>query len=70
MIAPETDQDVYGVNANECGTIGNPAWWSVANNLGNWIITDSHYQGPDFRASTNCFYRNQVWGVRRVLGAN
>lgn len=66
VIAPETDTDNYGDNHQEC----NPGWWTVPNNMGNWIITDSHYQGPDYRAFTNCFYRNQVWGVRRVLGAN
>jgi hypothetical protein len=66
MIAPETDTDDYGDKNGQC----NGEWWSVANNNGNWIITDSHYQGPDYRAFTNCFYRNQVWGVRRVLGAN
>ena len=67
VIAPETDKDVYGSANSQCGTTSNPYWWSVANNVGNWIITDSHYQGPDFRAFTSCFYRNQVWGVRRVL---
>lgn len=68
MIAPQTDTDVAGSALGQCGTASNPDWWSVQNNIGNWIITDSHYQGPDFRAFTNCFYRNQVWGVRRVLG--
>ncbi|MDD3266630.1 MAG: hypothetical protein PHC75_05550, partial [Burkholderiales bacterium] len=63
MIAPQTDIDSWGFHNNECGT----DFWSVNNNIGNWIITDSHYQGPDFRAFTSCFYKNQVWGVRRVL---
>jgi hypothetical protein len=63
MIAPQTDIDSEGYHMNEC----NGEFWSAANNLGNWIISDSHYQGPDFRAFTNCFYRNQVWGVRRVI---
>lgn len=67
MIAPESDKDVYGQINGQCGTESNPYFWSVANNMGNWIITDSHYQGPDFRAFTYCFYRNQIWGVRRVL---
>lgn len=67
MIAPETDTDDYGDKHGQCS---NHDWWSVGNNMGNWIITDSHYQGPDYRAFTNCFYRNQVWGVRRVLGNN
>lgn len=66
LIAPETDIDSWGYHNGECSG----SWWSVANNIGNWIITDSHYQGPDFRAFTSCFYRNQVWGVRRVLGVN
>lgn len=64
MIAPETDIDSWGYHNNEC----DHGWWEAANNVGNWIITDSHYQGPDYRAFTSCFYRNQVWGVRRVLG--
>lgn len=63
MIAPETDIDSWGYHNGEC----NSGFWSAANNVGNWIISDSHYQGPDFRAFTSCFYRNQVWGVRRVL---
>lgn len=67
MIAPETDTDIYGVANGECESQPMP-WWSVTANQGNWIITDSHYQGPDYRAFTSCFYRNQVWGVRRVLG--
>lgn len=66
-IAPETDTDDYGDKHGECA---NHDWWTAPNNMGNWIITDSHYQGPDYRAFTNCFYRNQVWGVRRVIGAN
>lgn len=64
QIAPETDIDSWGYHHGEC----NSGWWTAANNIGNWIITDSHYQGPDYRAFTSCFYRNQVWGVRRVLG--
>lgn len=63
MIAPETDIDSWGFHHAEC----DGDFWSASNNIGNWIISDSHYQGPDFRAFTNCFYRNQVWGVRRVL---
>jgi hypothetical protein len=63
MIAPETDIDSWGYHSNECSA----QWWSADNNIGNWIITDSHYQGPDYRAFTSCFYRNQVWGVRRVI---
>lgn len=66
MLAPETDKDVYGSKHQQCAG----QWWSAANNMGNWIITDSHYQGPDYRAFTNCFYRNQIWGVRRVLVAS
>lgn len=63
MIAPETDTDVWGNQHSQCDT----GFWSATNNQGNWIISDSHYQGPDYRAFTNCFYRNQVWGIRRVL---
>jgi hypothetical protein len=67
IIAPETDIDTYGITHNQCGTPSNPDFWSASNNPNGWIITDSHYQGPDFRVFTYCFYRNQVWGVRRVL---
>lgn len=63
MIAPQTDIDSWGYHNNEC----NGSFWDANNNIGNWIISDSHYQGPDFRAFTSCFYKNQVWGVRRVL---
>ena len=62
-IAPETDTDTYGNNHNQCSG----EFWSAESNIGNWIISDSHYQGPDHRAFTYCFYRNQVWGVRRPL---
>lgn len=62
MIAPQTDIDSWGYHNNQC----NGLFWSASNNNGNWIISDSHYQGPDYRAFTSCFYRNQVWGVRRV----
>jgi hypothetical protein len=36
--------------------------------LGDWVITDSHYQGPDYRVLTSCYYLNHLWGVRRVIG--
>lgn len=36
--------------------------------IGDWVIVDSHYQGPDYRTFTACFYQNNVWGVRRVIG--
>jgi cell wall-associated NlpC family hydrolase len=36
--------------------------------VGDWVIIDSHYQGPDYRVFTPCFYQNHVWGVRRVIG--
>jgi hypothetical protein len=35
--------------------------------IGDWVITDSHYQGPDYRILTPCFYLNNLWGVRRVI---
>jgi hypothetical protein len=35
--------------------------------IGDWVITDSHYQGADYRVLTQCFYLNDLWGVRRVL---
>ncbi len=35
---------------------------------GDWVIIDSHYQGPDYRVFSACFYQNNVWGVRRVIG--
>lgn len=34
---------------------------------GDWVITDSHYQGPDYRSITPCYYLNNLWGVRRVI---
>ena len=35
--------------------------------MGDWVITDSHYQGPDYRILTPCFYLNNLWGVRRII---
>ena len=35
--------------------------------IGDWVITDSHYQGADYRTLTPCFYLNNLWGVRRVI---
>jgi hypothetical protein len=35
--------------------------------IGDWVITDSHYQGADYRVLTPCFYLNNLWGVRRVI---
>jgi hypothetical protein len=35
--------------------------------VGEWVITDSHYQGADYRVLTACFYLNNLWGVRRVI---
>lgn len=49
------------------GSDPNSPIWSYQNNQGNWIIVDSTYQGPDYRAFTKCFYRQNIWGVRRVL---
>lgn len=37
-------------------------------NIGDWVIIDSHYQGPDYRVFSDCFYSNNVWGVRRIIG--
>ncbi len=39
--------------------------WSPV--VGEWVISDSHYQGADYRALTPCFYLNNLWGVRRVI---
>ncbi len=36
--------------------------------IGQWVIIDSHYQGPDYRMFTTCFYQHNIWGVRRVIG--
>lgn len=36
--------------------------------IGDWVIIDSHYQGADYRDFTSCFYGNNIWGVRRVIG--
>lgn len=35
--------------------------------VGDWVITDSHYQGADYRVLTTCYYLNNLWGVRRVI---
>jgi cell wall-associated NlpC family hydrolase len=35
--------------------------------IGEWVISDSHYQGADYRVLTPCFYLNNLWGVRRVI---
>ncbi|RUR04455.1 hypothetical protein [Legionella sp. km772] len=35
--------------------------------IGDWVISDSHYQGADYRVLTPCFYLNNLWGVRRVI---
>lgn len=35
--------------------------------IGDWVIADSHYQGPDYRVLTPCFYLNNLWGIRRVI---
>jgi hypothetical protein len=34
---------------------------------GQPVITDSHYQGPDYRMLTQCFYIENIWAVRRVI---
>lgn len=70
QIAPQSDADLVHTNPQLCISTGESATWRAQNNQGNWIIADSHYQGPDFRAFTQCFYRTQVWGVRRVIGAS
>lgn len=43
-----------------------PTHWQPK--VGDWVIMDSHYQGPDYRVFSACFYQNNVWGVRRVIG--
>jgi hypothetical protein len=43
----------------------NPSIWQP--NTGDWLISDSHYQGADYRVLTSCFYLNNLWGVRRVI---
>lgn len=35
--------------------------------VGQPVITDSHYQGPDYRMLTQCFYLENVWAVRRPI---
>lgn len=42
-----------------------PSIWQPV--VGDWVITDSHYQGADYRVLTQCFYLNDLWGVRRVI---
>lgn len=34
---------------------------------GQPVIADSHYQGPDYRMLTQCFYLENVWAVRRAI---
>ena len=36
--------------------------------MGAWVIIDSHYQGPDYRVFSTCFYGNNIWGVKRIIG--
>lgn len=40
-------------------------YWQPIN--GAPVITDSHYQGPDYRMLTQCFYIENIWAVRRVI---
>lgn len=42
-----------------------PSIWQPQ--VGDWLIADSHYQGYDYRVLTQCFYLNDLWGVRRVI---
>ncbi len=48
-----------------CPTSLSPTGWQPQ--VGDWVITDSHYQGADYRVLTSCFYLNNLWGVRRVI---
>lgn len=59
-IAPQT---LLGYSYGQCTKDA----WRPERNEGTWAVVDSHYQGPDWRAFTPCFYRSQVWGVRRPL---
>ncbi len=34
---------------------------------GQPVITDSHYQGADYRMLTKCFYMDNIWAVRRII---
>jgi len=36
--------------------------------IGDWVIIDSHYQGADYRDFSG-WYVDNLWGVRRVIGA-
>lgn len=42
-----------------------PSDWQPT--TGEWVITDSHYQGADYRVITPCFYLKNLWAVRRVI---
>lgn len=42
---------------------------SGAGNIGNYVIADSHYQGPDYRVFTDFFYLYDLWGVRRIINS-
>lgn len=46
------------------GLCSNEQWMP---HIGDWVITDSHYQGADYRVLTSCFYLNNLWGVRRII---
>ena len=37
--------------------------------IGDWVITNSHYQGADYRIFTNCYYGEHLWGVRRIVNS-
>jgi hypothetical protein len=51
--------------APDDGACADPSIWMAQQ--GDWLISDSHYQGADYRKLTPCFYLNNLWGVRRVL---
>jgi hypothetical protein len=50
-----------------CPSTPTPTGWVPQ--IGDYVITDSHYQGPDYRVfTTGCYYGDTLWGVRRVIG--
>jgi len=55
--------DQYCTRANNCS-------WQGVDNIGGWVITDSHYQGADYRVFTNFFYLQDLWGVKRIIGSS
>jgi hypothetical protein len=54
---------------SHCPTQLSPTGWMPQ--VGDYVITDSHYQGPDYRVfTTQCYYGLTLWGARRIIGVS